>query len=47
VGHSGRERRRGEVTIWDWEGRRRLVALRGHPGGITVLAFAPDGTRLV
>jgi WD40 repeat protein len=46
VGHSGRERRRGEVTIWDWEGRRRLVALRGHRGGITVLAFAPDGSRL-
>jgi WD40 repeat protein len=46
VGDSGHERRHGDVTIWDWEGRRRLVALRGHLGGITVLAFAPDGSRL-
>jgi WD40 repeat protein len=38
--------RRGAVTIWDWERRRRLITLYGRSGGITVLAFAPDGTRL-
>jgi WD40 repeat protein len=35
------------VTIWDWEARRRLITLQGHSSGITVLSFAPDGSRLV
>jgi WD40 repeat protein len=35
------------VTIWDWEGRCRLVTLQGHSSGINALAFAPDGWRLV
>jgi WD40 repeat protein len=46
VDHSGRERRRGEVTIWDWGGRRRLITLHGHAAGINTLAFAPDGSWL-
>jgi WD40 repeat protein len=47
VGESGGRRQRGEVTIWDWAGRRRLITLNGHSGGINALAFAPDGSRLV
>jgi WD40 repeat protein len=48
VGESGRgSRRRGAVTIWDWEGRRRLITLQGHSSSINALAFAPDGSRLV
>jgi WD40 repeat protein len=47
VGESGGSRRRGVVTIWDWEGRRRLVKLNGHSSGINALAFTPDGSRLV
>jgi WD40 repeat protein len=48
VGESGRgSHRRGAVTIWDWEGRRRLITLHGHSSGINALAFVPDGSRLV
>jgi WD40 repeat protein len=46
MGHSGGKRRSGEVTIWDWKGRRRLVTLTGHDGGITALAFAPVGSQV-
>src|SRR5262249_56891033 len=47
VGGSGDGgRRRGAVTIWDWEGRRRLVTLHGHSGDINALAFAPGGSWL-
>jgi WD40 repeat protein len=38
---------RGIVTIWDWEGRRRLITLHDHSASINILAFAPDGTRLM
>jgi WD40 repeat protein len=47
VGGSGDGRHPGAVTIWDWEARRRLITLNGHSSGITALAFAPDGSRLV
>jgi WD40 repeat protein len=47
VGESGGRRRAGVVTIWDWEGRRQLITLHGHSGGINAVAFAPDGARLV
>jgi WD40 repeat protein len=47
VGESGGRRRRGAVTIWDWESRRLLTTLHGHTGGINALSFAPDGARLV
>jgi WD40 repeat protein len=47
VSGSRGEHRRGAVTIWDWEGRRRLITLHGRSGGINALAIAPDGSRLV
>jgi WD40 repeat protein len=35
----------GTVTIWGWDGRRRLGALAGRDA-ITALSFAPDGSTL-
>jgi WD40 repeat protein len=46
VGDSVGERQNAEVTIWDWEGRRRLVTLSGHVRAIHALAFSPGGSRL-
>jgi hypothetical protein len=46
VGDSVGERRSVEVTVWNWEGRRRLVTLSGHVSAIHALAFSPDGSRL-
>jgi WD40 repeat protein len=34
------------ATVWDWASRRRLGAVAGHGGGITALAFSPDGSVL-
>src|SRR5262249_43723245 len=45
-GSEGDGHRLGAVTIWDWEGRRRLITLHGHSAGINALAFAPDESRL-
>ena len=36
-----------EVALWDWRRRRRLAVLDGHRGNISVLAFSPDGSRLL
>jgi WD40 repeat protein len=47
VGESWDSRRRGALTIWDWESRRLLMTLHGHSGVIQAVAFAPDGARLV
>jgi WD40 repeat protein len=34
------------VRLWDVATRRERAALRGHEGGLTALAFSPDGRRL-
>ena len=41
---SGRSSR---ISLWDWTHRRRLANLDGRRGDINILAFSPDGTRLV
>jgi WD40 repeat protein len=35
------------VTVWEWPTRRRLAELGDFPGSVNVLAFSPDGVRLV
>jgi WD40 repeat protein/tRNA A-37 threonylcarbamoyl transferase component Bud32 len=35
-----------EIDVWDVATGRAVKALRGHEGGISGLAFSPDGTRL-
>jgi WD40 repeat protein len=34
------------VTVWEVSTGRPLLALRGHTGTVTCLAFSPDGRRL-
>ena len=35
------------VTIWDVATRQEVLALEGHTGGVSCLAFSPDGKRIV
>jgi WD40 repeat protein len=37
----------GVLSVWDLRQGRLLVTLSGHNGGVTSLAWTPDGTRLV
>jgi len=37
----------GDLSVWDIRRGNMLVTLGGHSGGITALAWTPDGTRLV
>ncbi len=37
----------GGVMVWDLDTQQRRAVLREHDGGISVLAFSPDGQRLV
>jgi WD40 repeat protein len=41
-----RARGTGVITLWDWRDRRLCTVLRGHPGGVTALAFSADGAIL-
>jgi WD40 repeat protein len=36
----------GEVKVWDARTGQQLLALNGHTGGVSSLAFSPDGARL-
>lgn len=35
-----------EVLIFDWRTKQQLGSLPGHPGGVDVVAYSPDGRRL-
>jgi WD40 repeat protein/tRNA A-37 threonylcarbamoyl transferase component Bud32 len=35
----------GWVKVWDRETRRLILALKAHDGGVTHVAFCPDGTH--
>jgi len=35
------------VRLWDAQSGQRLLTLKGPEGGITVVAFTPDGKQLV
>src|SRR5207253_2665067 len=37
---------RGDVTLWDWDSRRRIAVLDALRGGVNALAFSPDGMLL-
>ncbi len=34
------------MKIWDSATGKELFALKGHAGGVTSVAFSPDGQRL-
>ncbi len=35
------------VTVYDWRSARPIAVLDGHCGEINILAFSPDGSKLV
>src|SRR5439155_10833986 len=37
----------GVISLWDVKARKAGPVLRGHPGGITAVAFMADGKTLV
>jgi WD40 repeat protein len=39
-------RKPGEVMVWDAQTGQELLALQGHTGMVTSVAFSPDGKRL-
>jgi WD40 repeat protein len=36
----------GQVKVWDFQDGREVLTLKGHPGPVVGVAFAPDGKRL-
>ena len=36
----------GTLTLWDWAGRRRLMARKHHRGGIHAVSFSRDADRI-
>src|SRR5262249_8119971 len=38
---------KGEATVWDARTGAALVELKGFKGGMSSVAFSPDGTRIV
>ncbi len=42
----GGNRQSGEATVWDAATGEKCLALKGHTGLVTSVAFSPDGTRI-
>ncbi len=38
---------KGNITIWDMNSGKEVMTLSGHTGNVNILAYSPDGTRLV
>jgi WD40 repeat protein/tetratricopeptide (TPR) repeat protein len=36
----------GELKVWDAQTGQQLLALKGHTGELSTVAFSPDGTRI-
>src|SRR5205823_2481132 len=36
----------GTVKLWDATTGQEIITLKGHTGGVSGVAFSPDGTRL-
>ena len=47
IGDWGGDQQPGEARVWDAATGAGILALKGHSGLVTSVAFSPDGTRIV